>query len=189
MPGDATNVFPKKRATLGAALVLTAPGIPMLFQGQEFLADGAFVDTEPLRWERVQEHGGLVHLYRDLVGLRRNLGGHTPGLSGQHTHVFHANNEAKLVAFARWADEDKPEEATVVLANFANQTHEAYTIGLPGPGHWQVRFNSDWQGYDGDFGDFDSFGMEAEEGEYDGYGWHGSVGIAPYAALILSREE
>ena len=75
----------------------------------------------------------------------------------------------------------------MVLANFANQTHEDYTIGLPGPGRWQVRFNSDWQGYDGEFSDFDSFGTEAEEGEYDGYAWHGSIGMAPYAVLILSQ--
>ena len=34
MPGAADSYFSKKRTTLGAALVLTAPGIPMLFQGQ-----------------------------------------------------------------------------------------------------------------------------------------------------------
>ena len=75
-----------------------------------------------------------------------------------------------------------------MLANFANQTHEAYAIGLPESGSWQVRFNSDWRGYDGEFGDFDSFGMAAEEGPQDGYAWRGSIGIAPYAVLILSRE-
>ena len=187
MPGGADHWFSKKRATLGAALVLTAPGIPMLFQGQEFLAEGAFVDTEPVDWQRVKEHGGLVHLYRDLIDLRRNLSGHTPGLKGQYTNVFHVNDEAKLIAFARWTDDAHPEDATVVLANFANQAHEAYAIGLPGPGHWQVRLNSDWQGYDGEFGDFDSFGMDAAEGEFDGYQWHGSIGVAAYAALILSR--
>ena len=188
MPGAADHWFAKKRTTLGAALVLTAPGIPMLFQGQEFLAEGDFVDTDPLQWQQADERKDLVHLYRDLIALRRNLAGHTPGLGGQQTKVFHVNDKAKLVAFARWANDDKPNEATLVLANFANQAHEAYTIGLPGPGHWQVRFNSDWQGYDGDFGDFDSFGMEAKVGEYDGYQWHGSIGVAPYTALILSRE-
>ena len=188
MPGDASQWFPKKRATLGAALVLSAPGIPMLFQGQEFLAEGEFVDTEPLDWQRVQAHGGLVHLYRDLIGLRRNLHGTTRGLGGQHTQVFHVNNDDKLVAFGRQAGEGGPGDTTVVLANFANQAHEAYTIGLPGPGHWQVRFNSDWQGYDGEFGDMDSFGIDAEEGEYDGFGWHGSIAVAPYAVLILSQE-
>ena len=75
-----------------------------------------------------------------------------------------------------------------MLANFANQAHEAYTIGLPGPGHWRVHFNSDWQGYDGEFGDMPSFGMDAVKGEYDGFKWHGSIAIAPYAVLILSQE-
>jgi 1,4-alpha-glucan branching enzyme len=189
MPGDADNWFPKKRATLGAALVLTAPGIPMLFQGQEFLADGEFLDTEPLDWAQAEERHGLVQLYRDLIKLRRNADGHTRGLLGQHTQVFHVNDEAKLVAFARWADgEGGPGDTTLVLANFANQAYDAYTIGLPGPGHWRVRFNSDWQGYDGEFGDFDSFGMEAEAGDYDGYEWSGSIGLAPYAVLILSQD-
>ena len=187
MPGAADHWYAKKRTTLGAALVLTAPGIPMLFQGQEMLADGAFVDTEPVQWQRVEERGGLVGLYRDLIGLRRNRGGHTRGLSGQHTHVFHVNNEAKLVAFARQAGEGGPGDTTVVLANFANQAHAAYAIGLPGPGTWTVRFNSDWQGYDGEFGDMESFGIEAEAGEYNGLGWHGSIAIAPYAVLILSQ--
>ncbi len=189
MPGDADGYFSKKRTVLGAALVLTAPGIPMLFQGQEFLALGEFNDAEPLVWSGVETRAGLVHLYRDLIALRRNSGGQTRGLSGQHTHVFHINDDAKLVAFARWADaHGGPHDTTIVLANFANQAHEAYTIGLPGPGHWKVRFNSDWRGYDGDFGDFDSFGMEAQPGERDGYAWHGSIGLAPYAVLILSQE-
>ena len=188
MPGDAAHWFPKKRATLGAALVFTAPGIPMLFQGQEFLADGSFVDTEPLDWQQAEDYKGLVHLYRDLIALRRNRAGLTPGLRGQHIHVFHINNEAKVLAFARWDTGSEASQATIVLANFANQTHEAYAIGLPEAGSWKVRFNSDWRGYDGEFGDMDSFGMAAEEGPQDGYPWRGSIGIAPYAVLILSRE-
>ena len=38
-PGDAGSWWSEKRATLGSALVLTSPGIPMLFQGQELLED------------------------------------------------------------------------------------------------------------------------------------------------------
>ena len=190
MPGAADSYFSKKRTTLGAALVLTAPGIPMLFQGQEFLAYGAFNDAEPLVWQRVAERAGLVRLYRDLIGLRRNLGGHSRGLGGQHTRVSHVNDADKLVAFVRQAGEaTAPGDTALVLANFANQAHESYTLGLPGPGTWTVRFNSDWTGYDGEFTDFESFGTEAVEGEYDGYAWHGSIGIAPYAVLILSQEE
>ena len=39
-PGDPTHCSAQKRSTLAAALVFTAPGIPMLFQGQEFLEGG-----------------------------------------------------------------------------------------------------------------------------------------------------
>ena len=188
MPGAADHWFAKKRSTLGAALVLTAPGIPMIFQGQEMLADGASVDTEPVRWERAEAHGGLIALYRDLISLRRNYHGTTRGLSGQQTRVFHVNNTDKLVAFTRQAGKGLPGDTTLILANFANQTHETYTIGLPGAGHWHVRFNSDWQGYDDEFGDMPSFDIEAEKGDYDGFGWHGRIAIAPYAVLILSQE-
>lgn len=47
---DAWHV--QKRASLGLALVMTSPGIPMLFQGQEFLEDGWFQDSEPLDWSQ-----------------------------------------------------------------------------------------------------------------------------------------
>ncbi|GAA4384773.1 alpha-amylase family glycosyl hydrolase [Hymenobacter koreensis] len=189
MPGDAAHWFPKKRATLGAALVFTAPGIPMLFQGQEFLTNGFFSDEQALDWAGAEQHGGLVHLYRDLIALRRNLHGHTRGLLGQHTRILHQNDEQKVLAYQRWADGDGgPGDTVVVLLNFADQAHEAYRFGLPAAGHWRVRFNSDWQGYAHDFGNFESVDTEAQEGEYDDLPFHGVVGMAPYSVLILSQE-
>ena len=57
-PGDADSWWAKKRATIGSALTLTAPGIPMLFQGQELLEDRWFDDTEPLDWSKEHRHEG-----------------------------------------------------------------------------------------------------------------------------------
>ena len=51
-PGRSPHLAAQKRSTLGAALVFTAPGIPMLFQGQEFLQGGWFQDTVPLDWDQ-----------------------------------------------------------------------------------------------------------------------------------------
>jgi len=183
--GNVESYFAKKRMVLGAALTLTAPGIPMLFQGQEFLAPGSFNDTEPLDWEWAAAHGGLIQLYRDLIGLRRNFQGTTPGLRGQGCRVFHVNNDAKIVAYARW--DGDIENATIIIANFANQAHQGYTIGLPADGAWTVRFNSDWQGYDHDFQNFACYGADAEGGEYDGFAQHGSFDLAPYGVVVLSR--
>jgi len=187
MPGEAASWFPKKRTTLGAALVFTAPGVPMIFQGQEFLADGYFSDDQPLQWQRAADLRGLVSLYRDLITLRRNQRGTTRGLTGQHTDVFHLNDDDKTLAFRRW-DQGGPADDTIILTNFADVSHESYTIGLPAAGRWHVRFNSDWQGYDQEFGNFESVTTEAEAGEYDGQPFHASFGLAPYSVLIISQD-
>ena len=81
-PGDAGNWFARKRSTLGGALVLTSPGIPMLFQGQEFLEDGFFHDDDPLDWTKTSTYAGILQLYTDLIALRLNKHGNTRGLSG-----------------------------------------------------------------------------------------------------------
>ena len=183
--GDVENYFAKKRTVLGAALVLTSRGIPMLFQGQEFLMPGSFNDTEPLEWDWAEAHQGLTQLYRDLIALRRDQHGVTPGLRGQGCRVFHVNNTDKVIAFARW--DDHPDNATVVLVNFANRTYDNYTIGLPTGGEWKVRFNSNWDGYDADFNNFPSYGTEAQPGDYDGYPQHGSFALGRYAVVVLSK--
>ncbi|GAB2793224.1 1,4-alpha-glucan branching enzyme [Hymenobacter luteus] len=187
MPGNAASWFPKKRSTLGAALVFTVPGIPMIFQGQTMLADGSFSDDQPLDWSRAETHAGLVRLYQDLIGLRRNLSGHTRGLLGQSVDISHLNNDDKILAFIR-RDQGGPGDTTVVLCNFADRAHPAYTIGLPRGGHWRVRFNSDWEGYDQEFGNFESIDTQAEDGVYDDQPFHGTFGLAPYSVLIISQE-
>ena len=145
--GEADSVFAKKRSTLGAALVFTAPGIPMIFQGQEFLEDGWFDDHDPLDWQKADQHAGIFQLYRDLIRLRRNLDGSTRGLLGSHINVFHTNNEAKILAFHRWQDGGAGDDV-IVAANFSNKSLPGYTIGLPQPGLWRVRLNKDNGRYD-----------------------------------------
>lgn len=78
--GNAGSYFSQKRATLGAALVLTAPGIPMLFMGQEFLEPGAWSDARELDWSKLERFSGIRALYRDLIRLRRNWFDTTRGL-------------------------------------------------------------------------------------------------------------
>jgi len=51
-PNDPKGWYARKRSTLAAAMVFTAPGIPMLFQGQEFLEGGWFRDTVPVDWDQ-----------------------------------------------------------------------------------------------------------------------------------------
>lgn len=187
-PDNTEHWFVKKRSTLGAALVLTAPGIPMLFQGQEFLEDKWFQDKDPLDWDRAGELEGIVNLYRDLISLRRNEEGMTRGLTGQHLDVYHVNDEAKVVAFHRW-EEGGPGDDVVVVANFRNQHVEDYLVGLPRDGLWHLRFGSHGASYDDGFEGQASADVEATEGERDGLPHGGLVSLAPYSVIVLSQDE
>jgi 1,4-alpha-glucan branching enzyme len=100
-PGNVDSWFSKKRSTLGGAFVLTSPGIPMIFEGQELLEDHWFQDKVPIDWSRVEDEHGILGMYRDLIALRRNLSGVTRGLCGQNVHIFHFDDSAKMLAFHR----------------------------------------------------------------------------------------
>lgn len=185
-PNDPKGWYAQKRSTLAAAMVFTSPGIPMLFQGQEFLEGGWFRDTVPVDWDQCAEFHGIVRLYRDLIRLRSNREGFTRGLCGQFTQVYHLNNERKVIAFHRW---DKGGEAddVVIVANFYHEGQNDYIIGFPAQGTWKLRLNSDWEGYNDDFGNHPSTDIIAKEGECDGLPFHATVSIGSYSVVIFSQ--
>jgi 1,4-alpha-glucan branching enzyme len=187
-PGHAGSWTSKKLSTLGAALVFTAPGIPMIFQGQEFLEDEWFRDIDPIDWTKKERYSGILQLYRDLIRLRRNWYDTTRGLRGQHVHVHHVNDHDKVLAFHRW-EQGGPRDDVVVVANMADRRYSSYNIGLPRTGTWQVRFNSDWSGYDAEFGDHFSYDTVAHPRAKDGMDYNGNVGIGPYSVVILSQDD
>ena len=189
-PGDTSGYFAKKRSTLAAGLVLTTPGIPMLFEGQEFLEDGWFRDDKALDWSKLDSLRGINRLYRDLVHLRRNLYGNTRGLVGPYVKILHANDHDKVIAFHRWL-EGGAKDDVIVVASFTHRDIGDYRIGLPRNGKWLVRFNSDWKGYSPEFHDVATSNGEvvAEQQPYDGCGFSGVFSIPPYGLLVLSQEE
>jgi 1,4-alpha-glucan branching enzyme len=185
-PNDPKGWYAQKRSTLAAAMVFTAPGIPMLFQGQEFLEGGWFRDTVPVDWDQDTEFHGIVRLYHDLIRLRLNRDGFTRGLCGQFSQVYHLHDGRKVIAFHRW-DKGGVGDDVVVVANFYHEPQDSYLIGFPSAGTWKLRFNSDWQGYNDDFSNHFSTDAIAESGNYDGLPWQGSISIGPYSVLIFSQ--
>lgn len=185
-PDDPKGWYARKRSTLAAAMVFTSPGIPLLFQGQEFLEGEWFRDTVPLDWDLCDEFHGIVRLYRDLIRLRLNRDGFTAGLCGQFTQVYHLDEGSKVIAFHRW-DKGGPADDVVVVANFSHEPRDGYLLGFPAAGAWQLRFNSDWQGYSADFQGHPSSGVVAEAGEHDGLPCHAPLAIGPYSVLIFSQ--
>lgn len=187
-PGKVDSWFSKKRSTLAAALVLTAPGVPMLFQGQELLEDRWFHDKDPIEWARAEDESGILGMYRDLIALRRNLSGVARGLCAQNVHIFHVDEGAKLIAFHRW-DQQGPKDSVVVVVNLTIQSRDRYVIGFPRKGLWHTRFNSDSYNYGPDFANHATPNVETREEEADGLPCRGEICIGPYTVVIFSQDE
>jgi len=177
----------KKRSLLGAALVLTAPGVPMLFQGQEFLENEWFRDDVPLDWGKLGRFAGLHAFHRDLIALRRNLAGNTAGLSGQHLETHHVDHLAKILGYRRWREGGAGDEV-LVLVNLSAQAVTDYAIGVTAGGIWRVRLNSDARAYDAEFGDHAGTDCLAQPEPLDGCSHRILVSLGAYAALILSQD-
>jgi 1,4-alpha-glucan branching enzyme len=187
---DATNptsVSARKHAMLDVGLALVTPGIPMLFEGQEWADDSDFGNKAMLLpWQDAASRSGLVQYTRDAILLRRNTGGHTRGLLGSNTAVFHKNDAAKVIAFRR-SDSGGPGDDVVVVANFGATAFPSYVIGLPSSGTWHVRLNGDSKVYASDLGGASSADVEASAMARDGLPFQGSVALGPFSLVVLSQ--
>lgn len=181
---DVNTWHAKKRSTLGTALMMTVPGIPMLFQGQAIMEDRWFQDTDPIDWSRFSEFKGITKLYRDLIHLRLNKLGFSRGLSGQNVEILHLDNDQKVLAYNRWMDGEEGDSVVVIL-NFSQQAIENYSLAFPNEGHWKIRFNSDWEGYDSDFDNHFSYDTHANS---DGHNL-AQVSLGAYSCVIYSQEK
>lgn len=186
LPSDPDGYFARKRVALGAALMLTAPGIPMIFMGQEFLDSQPWNDglAFALDWTRVNRFSGMVDLHRRLIQLRRNWDNNTRGLRGANTNIFHVNPEG-VIAFHRWG-QGGPGDDVVVVANLTNRRWDSYNVGFPRTGTWYLRFNGDYQGYAGDFSNV-GYDTTATPGWNQNMPANGNVGLGAYSVIILSQ--
>ncbi|MBN2527549.1 MAG: alpha amylase C-terminal domain-containing protein [Deltaproteobacteria bacterium] len=209
-PGNVdTGWFARKRSMLGAAMLLSAPGIPMIHQGQEVLEWrrlGSNPEKTGVDWDRFCEKddcancrknnsncqpngrfAGIYFMFRDLIHLRRNWFDNTRGLRGENINVFHQDESSKVLAFHRWQNGGARDDV-IVVANFSNWTHYHYSIGLPGEGRWRVRLNTNYSGYDSFEHHTVTTDMDAENVPWDGMPCCGSLDIGPWAAIIFSQD-
>lgn len=180
-PENASSLRAQQKLLAANTLALTAPGIPMLLQGSEFLQEGAFNDWKVLEWDKTHLHTGIVLAHQHLIALRKNTYGNTSGLLGQSTAVFHQDNENLVIGYHRW-DRGGIKDDVLVIINFSEHAFENYHLQLPRKGIWYTRFNSTWQGYNNDF-------REAKQGlittDADA---RATIRLSPYMACMLSQE-
>ena len=149
---DARSWYARSRTRVAMALLLTAPGIPQLFMGQEFLEDKQWspdprTQAHLIWWDGLGGAGNGVavdpvmadHLRftQDAIRLRREQ----PALRGEGLNVFYVSDPDRVIAYQRWVQGSGQD--CVVVATLSESTWWDYRIGFPSAGRWIEVFNSD----------------------------------------------
>ncbi|MEH6709943.1 MAG: alpha-amylase family glycosyl hydrolase [Paraglaciecola polaris] len=180
-PGNVDkDYFARQRSVIGVVLTLTAPGIPMLFQGQELLEDLWFDDKDPIDWSRLDKFPQLNQAYKTLISLRKN----SISLQGENVSILHMDHANKVLAYERKNiredDDDKApgtSPSVLVIINFKNQRFDNYLIPDFDNQQWKCIFN--WHnGY-----------IEPNEFAFTQTGDNkcGKINIGEYQILIFER--
>ncbi|MFH0880583.1 MAG: alpha-amylase family glycosyl hydrolase [Lentisphaerota bacterium] len=124
-PAEAT-----RRSQTTLALTLTAPGIPMLYAGQEFgEATPKMVAYNPLHWEKLETAEGK-DLYRttsELIALRKTI----PNFATLKRRILWADESQGCVVYTV-ESENSP---VVVVVNFSRESRNL-NITFPRKGTW-----------------------------------------------------
>lgn len=146
-PSNSHSWYAKSRSRAATGLILTMPGIPMLFMGEEFMEDKPWSDDldhhGDLRifWPGLEANDSTMRDFlrftRELIKLRWQF----PALRGEGYALIHVHDDNRVLAFQRWVPGLGGD--VIVVVTFANQTWHNYRIGFPGGGHWREVFNSD----------------------------------------------
>lgn len=185
-PSDSTGWLSLKKSTLGAAILFTSPGIPMIYQGQEFVENESLKVTLPLQWNLAQKFAGIRKLWTNLARARANTAGHTPNLTGDSVKVYQVDNTNKFIAYERY--DSQAAGVSIVVANFTGSTRTGVRVGLPAAGTWTTRFNSDSTIYSTLFSGAGSKAVKATASPYAGMPDSATLTIGPYSLMILTQQ-
>lgn len=146
-PSNPRSWYGRSRARVATGISLTAPGIPMLFMGQEFLEDKQWSDNFDFHGNLLLHWAGLDHADKQMLDHLRftreliNLRWRYPALRGQGFQVVHVHDQNRVLAFQRWVEGEGHDVLVIVHLSTFNKGE--YRIGLPGGGEWREVFNSD----------------------------------------------
>lgn len=118
-----------RRNKLGATLLLTAPGVPMLWMGQEFgQSTPKTMERNPLHWALLENdlNAGLHAHYKHVIGLRKS----NPALTSNNYETVLNQPERALLGFKRWNQDGN---VVVVVANLKDEfagDFEIVNVGL-----------------------------------------------------------
>jgi 1,4-alpha-glucan branching enzyme len=185
-PATPTSYWARRRSMLGGVLLMTTPGVPMLFMGEESLAIGTFANPPaPLSSAIPAGYSDKTRaFYKDMIALRRNTGGMAGGLLDTSVQILQREDTNKVIAYRRYGASG---EDVVVVVNLANKSYTEYDVGVPTGGAWRIRLDTDWTTYGDDFGGGATGSVTAMTAAKDGQPFTLPVRLSAYGAVVFSR--
>ncbi len=187
MSGDRWRRFANLRAYY--AFMWTQPGKKLLFMGGEFAQEREWNHDVGLDWQLLADpfHAGVRLLVRDLNRLYRT----TPALHrldcdpDGFVWIDVANAAESVVSYQRRGRE--PGELAVVACNFTPVVREDYRIGVPRPGRYRERINTDAREYGGS-GVGNAGEVQAEPHPIHGCDYSIPLRLPPLGVLIFTSD-
>ncbi len=186
---DRRSWYARSRSRLATALLLTAPGIPALFMGEEFLEDKDWSDNRGagglIWWDGLTAADpsmrDFLRCAADLIALRRTH----PALRSNGARVSRSANYDRVIVLHRWVP--GLGQDVVVVASLDESPKHDYWIGLPFAGAWREVCNTDF---------YDTFpnpnvvgnggGVIAWGGPLDGFAASAPVTLPANGVVILT---
>lgn len=149
MPGDRWQKFANLRAYYG--FMFGHPGKKLLFMGGEFAQEREWDHDQSLDWHLLADglHEGVQRLVRDLNRFYRA----TPALYEQDfipagfEWIDHQDAEHSVISFVRHGRRDGA--IVLVVANLTPTVRHGFRVGVPRPGEYRERINTDSAHYGG----------------------------------------
>ncbi len=186
MPGDRWQKFANLRAYYG--FMWSHPGKKLLFMGCEFGQQSEWAESRSLDWHLLDDplHLGVQSLVADLNEAYRNVPAlHEKDCESEGFEWLEGGDaENSVLAFLRrgaaWDD------LAVVICNFTPLVRP-YRIGVPIPGYYAERINTDAAAYGGSNVGLMG-GVQSQEVPWGGRDHSIEVTLPPLATLILRRD-
>ena len=121
------------RAKLGLVMVFAAPGVPMIYAGQEYGDDSPrTIDFVPLQWSKTAQPKFRAHMemVKRLIRARQR---HAALRSDQISFLDNHFAEEHLVRFCRWDDSG---DYAICALNFSATPREV-ELPVPHDGRWR----------------------------------------------------
>jgi 1,4-alpha-glucan branching enzyme len=185
MPGDRWQQLANLRAYLG--FMFGHPGKKLLFMGCEFAQEREWNHEQSLDWHLLDnpQHAGVQRLMRDLNHLYRA----SPALyeldfvPAGFEWIDHHDADNSVLSFIRHSADHN--SLMLVVCNFTPAVRTGFRLGVPHPGTYHERLNSDSAHYGGS-----NTGTPLGAATTEPQGWHGKphsiqITLPPLATVML----